>query len=648
MINIEQVQDSISFRIEKSNIKYITEYIEDLVVQDLLSSPQIGIDTETCNKDLQGMEYGLDPHLGRPRLLQLCPHHQNIIYVFDLAKLPERETQKLKYILSNVKALVGQNLRFEIKMLWGIGIDLTNCKKIYDTEVAEYVLSNGLKLKKSLKNLSDIYLNLDVSKELQVSDWSIENLSDDQLRYAALDALLVLPIKSRQIELGKQINKLFLEKEGKNIFDIMQIEFNFIKCIAALEFNGMFADINLWEKNLPEYEKILIDYELDILKQLPNTFKQKTFSGEYKFNKNISSPNQLLEDLKLLGVPTNSTSEGELKMLDTEKYPIIKSIDKYRKTNKIINTYLKPFRKYINQKTNRVHPSYFQLSSKTGRVQVKDPALYTIPRSKDFRQCFLGQNDYYLLDIDYSQIESRCTAVAANETRMLDIFNNDQDIYAATGALENGYEINEFLSFKNSENEKLKKIFKDARQGAKSEVLGLQYGMGVDRYRDYCEQTFNVKKTREKAEKERQTFLFSTYPGLPKWHKNTWKKWNGKYYIFNQTGRIYFNTKGIDYTFCINFPIQSVATDFFKIAASNIFDYLKDKYKVPPILNYLDILLVCSWHDALTFEGKKSVLEEEKSTIEQFMVNAAEECLDYKVKIKAEGVIEKDWYSAHA
>lgn len=625
------------------NYKYFRDEIPVEVIEDLRNTEIAGLDIETCNKDYSGMEYGLDPHRATPRLLQLTPEHKKVSYIFDLRYLPKHQLDILVDCIYNIRVVVIHNAVFELKMLWSIDIDLTNCKWIYCTQVAEYILTNGLDVRRSLKAVCLRYLDIELSKEEQVSNWSSEELTPEQLLYAALDSYYVLLIREKQLTKAIEFNTKYLSKASKtNIFNIFKIEFKFISYIAALEYNGLPFNLKLWQKNLPTLQQQIIEEELNILKLLPDCYKQTTFTGETKYSINISSNKQLLDQLQKLGVPTETTNEKDLTLLGISNYPILVHLFKYRGYYKIINTYLIPAETWINPATNRVHSNYFQLISKSGRVQVKNPSVFTIPRDRNFRECFVSnKEEEWFLDLDYAQVESRCTAVLANETKMLDIFNKDLDIYVATGADENNMTVEELLALKDSDH----KRFKDIRQTAKPEVLGLGFALGKLKYRDYLEQQFGIIKTLEEATEQRHRFLFITYPGLPKWHTATWKLWEGKDYIYNQNGRLYFGQ--IDYNFSINYGVQSIATDFFKQACGHIFDYLKSKYGLP-ILNKSPIYPVCYWHDAATFNGTKDVLEAEQPVIEQMMSKYAEEMLDHKVSIKAEGKVEKDWYLAHA
>lgn len=624
---------------------YIRDQITLDVIEDLNKCNRAGLDIESCNKDWNGMDYGLDPHRGTPRLIQLTPEHKKYTYIFDLYYLPKDQSNLLKKLLYNIKQLVIHNAVYEIKMLWSIDIDITNCN-LYCSMVAEYILTNGLGVSRSLKEVTNKYLGLDISKEEQLSDWSKPDLTIAQLRYAALDSYLVLPVREKQKELGYELNNKYLSKHSTaNIFKIFKIEFEFLPIIASLEYNGLPLDLSLWQRNLPTLQQQLIEEEVNILKLLPDAYQQRTFNNKTKYSLKISSNKQLLEQLLKLGVPTETTNEKDLTLLGISNYPVLVHLFKYREVSKIINTYLLKAPNWLNPVTNRVHPTYYQLGdrdSKSGRIQVKQPSIFTVPRDRSFRECFISnKEDEWFLDLDYAQVESRVTAVAANESKMLEVFNNNLDIYAATGAYENNLTVEELLSYKISNFEKFIAI----RQAAKPEVLGLGFGMGVDRYRDYLEQEFRVIKTREEAKEQRSRFLYQLYPRLPQWHKECWKIWEGKDYIFNQNGRIYFGQ--IDYAFSINYGVQSLATDFFKQACGQIYKYLKSKYGLP-ILNKSPIYFVCYWHDAATFNGKKEVLELEQPVIESMMSKYAEEMLDYKVKIKAEGKVEKDWYLAHA
>jgi DNA polymerase I-like protein with 3'-5' exonuclease and polymerase domains len=598
--------------------QYITESIPDDVIQAIRKESIVGCDTETT---------GLDPHKDRLRLLQIAV--PGTVYVFDFFKLSKDEIRKLEGIFKGKLSVILHNGIFDCQFLWKHDIDLSDANFIFDTMLASQIVHNGLALKHSLAAVVERELGQELSKEQQASDWSKADLSPEQLEYAALDVEILFPLRE----------KLFLELIYYELIEIAKIEFQNVWTLAALEYNGIYIDIDLWESNLPEYEAKIEELEKEILHNLPGVFVQPSFGRKSdKYSASINSPKQLLLKLQELGIPTESTSEGELKLLDSEQYPILELIDKYRKTCKLVGTYIKPYRQFINPVTNRIHPNIYQLGAYTGRIAATNPAILTIPRSNNFRRCFKGQGDNYYLDHDYSQIESRLTAVEAGEQKMLQIFNNDLDIYVATAADENSLTIEEFHALESS----IKKVM---RQGAKSEVLGLGFGMGALRYRNYCKEVFGIHKTLEEAKKQRNTFLYRTYPGLSEWHKKCTHNYEQKTQLTNRTGRL-FRGK-ITYNNAINYGVQSLATDIMKAALNNIYSHLKESYGVPPLFDRSPVFPVAYIHDQCTLEGEKAALEKEKEIIEKIMIETAEQMIDYQVRIKVDGSIGKDWAESH-
>lgn len=446
--------------------QYFTKNVPQEIIDRIDKAPILGLDIET--------NLHLNPHDkdGRIRTVQISLSKEEI-YIFDLFTLDSYEFLKTCF---KGKLVLGQSLKFETKWLWKYNIDLSDCKWLFDTEIAARVIFNdqresdwddeddsevlnAKKLKYSLKALCQRHLGIELEKELQTSDWGADILTDDQLEYAAYDVYYLWDLREVFLPLIREYN----------LVEICKIEFKHIFVSASLEYNGIYLDKEEWESYIPEYEQKILEINKILYKTLPRIYKQTVFYGDEKVSINLKSSKQLLSRLQEYGIPTQSTSDKELSLFDRNEYPILGIIKEKRTLEKHLSTYLQSFGKYIHPNTNRIHYDIFQLAAKTGRISATNPPMLTIPRNDKWRQCFKGQNNRCFLDIDYSQIESRLVAVEANEEKMLDIFNNNLDIYAATAAIENDIPINDFLEYKETK----PKYYKDLRQGAKSEVLGL-------------------------------------------------------------------------------------------------------------------------------------------------------------------------------
>ncbi len=611
--------------------------IKNQFEQDLLNNSDnvVGIDIEST---------GLDPHVNITRLIQICINKN--VYIFDMfyVKHLNKYFDEIKFTYG--KIFVGHNLKFDIQFLWKLGIDLSN-SQLFDTMITEQVLTNGkIGIKFDLKSVMLKYTRNELDKDEQLSDWSAVELTESQKKYAQYDCQHLPQLRE------KMLDRIKREKEiNPGIIKILKLEFDYIPVIATMEYNGVYLNKDKWLELLPKYETIA-KQNFDLIESnLYNMYTYVDFAGNKISSTSISSSSQLLRKLQELGIHTNSTNDKELKKLDTDKYPILNYINGYRKSKKIITSYLLNFPLLINPVTNRLHANLFQLGTKTARLAAHNPAIMTIPRTDEFRQCFEGQDGNKLFDADYSQIEARLSALAANEPRLLKIFEDDLDVYSAVAAMEQGVSIEEFNKLPNK---------KSLRQDAKSMVLGLCFGMGSVRYRDYCQESWGINRTLAEAKKTREKF-FMLFPELVKWHERCQMAWEDYGFspegeiikcLRNKNGRPYYQTMiknnpdSLQYSFAINFPIQSLAADIAKQGQILVFNYLKQYYGRVPLMGSTPIFQILFIHDEMLMEGDEDSLKLHKDKISELMVQAAITMTDNKVKFNADGGIGDNWSSA--
>jgi DNA polymerase I-like protein with 3'-5' exonuclease and polymerase domains len=590
------------------------------------------IDTETT---------GLDQHHPKTkvRLIQIYPSTLEVYYfdLFDQDK--EFVFEVINYINSkkNVR-WVGHNIKFDIKMLWKLGLNITKKDNIYDTMIMSQLLYNNLFYKHTLKECFQREFDIAIDKTEQSSDWS-KILTESQLEYASKDVYL----------LKKLFNKLRQKIIDNKLNYIAYLECNCIRIIAALEYNGQYINFEKWNSLREPYEKKKQEADDAIQELIVIKNEQLSFFDEYKEKINVSSSKEMLAQLKEKGVGIENTNADTLKILDTstlseEAKSLVENLLQYRNADKALSGFISPMNAHENLWTQRVHPNIFQLNNISGRVATKAPNLLNIPRSPEFRSCFEGQGDNWLLDIDYSQIEARLAAWKAEEKEFIELFKSGDDPYSAFAAKERNMTIEEFLAIP-------KEIRKPMRQSAKSAVLGLIYGMGAQRYKDYCKSQFNIDKTVDEATADRNRF-FELFPKLLTWHKKCWNHYNymavrkGEIKSIRNINNRILNGNDLGYSLTINFGIQSLATDIIKHAQVEIFDYLEKNYGLP-LFDRSPIFQIAYVHDQVTFEGKKEILEKEKEKITELLLKSADEMVNYGVPFKAEPNIGKNWAESH-
>ena len=359
----------------------------------------IGLDCETT---------GLDPHTSRLRLLQLTSPG-NPVYIFDFFQLTD--VSPLKGILESDAIVVGQNLKFDIQHLWKSGLTLS--QPIFDTMIANQLLVAGLTGKRSnLSALCEEYLGEAVDKESQTSDWSKLELTLTQLKYAAKDAFILLPL----------YEKLSNELEKAGLSNVARLEFEALPAIAEIEYNGMLIDRAKLAWKRWKVEEDLMQIEADLI-------------AEFKLpDINLSSPQQVKAALNRIGIDVESTGKQVLIPL-AGTYPVISKILEYRRLSKLLSNFLQTLPGHINSVTERCHPSLRQASTRTGRLACSNPNLQNIPRDGELRSCFVAAPGHRIIVADYGQIELKVLSEITQDRVMINAFNNGIDLHTLTASL---------------------------------------------------------------------------------------------------------------------------------------------------------------------------------------------------------------------
>ena len=459
-------------------------------------------------------------------------------------------------IEKNKHKAVGQNLKFDIPILSRHGIDLDNF--FADTMLMSYVL-NSTATRHGMDKLAEFYLNYSTvkykditgtaSKQINFSAVEVEIASN----YAAEDADVTL-------RLFNKLDKLLKDKPTQ-IKLLQEIEYPLVHVLSNVEMNGAKVD----KMKLANHSKELSKKIEDLSNQ---AFK---IAGE-EFN--LDSPKQLLvvlyEKLKLpilkktpKGQP--STNEETLQRL-AEEYEIPKIILQYRTLAKLKSTYTDSLIRIENSTTGRIHTSYQQAVTSTGRLSSTEPNLQNIPiktsEGRRIREAFVPEKGNVLISADYSQIELRIMAHLSKDKNLTHAFNNNLDIHSATAAEVFGVNLN--------------RVTQDQRRSAKAINFGLMYGMsafGLTRQLDI---------PRAEAQKYLDTY-FERYTGVKEYMENIKAKAKEDMYVETIMGRrLYLNEinaanglrRQAAERAAINAPLQGSAADIIKKAMIDINKFL--------------------------------------------------------------------------
>ena len=520
-------------------------------------------------------------------------------------------------IEKNKHKAVGQNLKFDIPILSRHGIDLDNF--FADTMLMSYVL-NSTATRHGMDKLAEFYLNYSTvkykditgtaSKQINFSAVEIEIASN----YAAEDADITLRL----------FNKLdtLLKDKPTQIKLLQEIEYPLVHVLSNVEMNGAKVD----KKKLANHSKELSKKIEDLSSQ---AFK---IAGE-EFN--LDSPKQLLvvlyEKLKLpilkktpKGQP--STNEETLQRL-AEEYEIPKIILQYRTLAKLKSTYTDSLIRIENPTTGRIHTSYQQAVTSTGRLSSTEPNLQNIPiktsEGRRIREAFVPEKGNVLISADYSQIELRIMAHLSKDKNLTHAFNNNLDIHSATAAEVFGVSLDE--------------VTQDQRRSAKAINFGLMYGMsafGLTRQLDI---------PRAEAQKYLDTY-FERYTGVKEYMENIKAKAKENMYVETIMGRrLYLNEinaanglrRQAAERAAINAPLQGSAADIIKKAMIDINKFLTKEMP--------EVKMIMQVHDELIFETPKQNSE----GVLQVMKKMMEEAVKLDIPLIAEAAIGENWNEAH-
>lgn len=537
-----------------------------------------------------------------------CPNQPSIKLVQDsIGKAIEKNKEKA----------VGQNLKFDIPILSRHGIHLD--KFHADTMLMSYVL-NSTATRHGMDKLASYYLDYETIKFSDVAGTASKQISFSEVdiavatNYAAEDADITL-------RLFNKLSSLLKGKKGQ-IKLLQEIEYPLVHVLAAVEQNGAKIDKNKLAAHSQELSEKISEL----------TSQAFAIAGE-EFN--LDSPKQLLEILyDKLQLPVlkktpkgqPSTNEETLQRL-SEEYDLPKIILQYRTLAKLKSTYTDSLIKIENPKTKRIHTSYQQAITSTGRLSSTEPNLQNIPiktaEGRRIREAFVPEKGNVLISADYSQIELRIMAHLSKDKNLTNAFNAGLDVHSATAAEVFGVS--------------LESVTEDQRRSAKAINFGLMYGMsafGLTRQLDI---------PRAEAQKYLDTY-FERYTGVKDYMANTKAQAKEDMYVETLMGRrLYLNEinaanglrRQAAERAAINAPLQGSAADIIKKAMIDINGFLKKE--IP------ETKMIMQVHDELIFETP----EKSADDVLNLMKNMMEAAVKLDIPLIADAAIGKNWNEAH-
>jgi DNA polymerase-1 len=525
----------------------------------------------------------------------------------------EQLKERLQKILTDKKIKkIAQNGKYDLIVLKNYGMDLSDID--FDTMIASYILSSNSR-GNNLDNLAFQELG---HQMMSYNDLVGKGRDKKKIEEVNLEKLAYY--SSEDADYTFQLKEIFSEKlkKEKKLEEVFEkIEMPLLNVLAYMEMAGVKIDSKFLKGLSEKFTKNLKDLEKKIYDQ----------AGASNFN--INSTQQLSKILfEKLKIPIKgikkttlgySTAAPELaKLYGT--HPIIPLIEEYREYTKLKNTYIDALPKLINKKTGRIHTSFNQTITSTGRLSSSDPNIQNIPIrteiGREIRKAFIAESGFDLLSADYSQIELRLVAEMSQDKNLIKAFKNNEDIHRRTAS----------LIF----NKDIKDIDYDERRFAKTINFGVIYGMGSNA----------LSRSLEISREEAKNFIdkyFKTFPSINEYIDRTLKFARENGYVKTEFGRrrylpeIISNQpmlKAAAERMAVNMPLQGTAADIIKLAMTKIFEEFN--------LNRdnKDLRMILQVHDELVFEIKEEKLKECAARIQDIMENVYKLNIPLKVDLK--------------
>ena len=545
---------------------------------------------------------------------------KNLIYVFvsadgkNIYYINDEELELIKDIISNEEIKkIGYNLKDDYLALKPYDIQLNNM--FFDIAIGEYLIDSKSSTSYECSDIAMKYLTKKIKskEELLGKGAKAKKFSDLELEELSTYFGEILNIVYNVYPI---MEKAFKEMDMEYLF--YDVEMPLVEVLGSMEYEGMAVDKNQLEELGNKFKEIISNLEEEIF----------TMAGE-KFN--INSPKQLgvilFEKLELpvikktkTGYSTNADVLEKLR----DKHEIIDKITEYRQIVKLNSTYVEGLSNIINPISGRIHSSFNQTITTTGRISSTEPNLQNIPvkteMGREIRKVFIAKDNCKLVDADYSQVELRVLAHMSDDEHMIDAFQHNMDIHSKTASQIFGVDINDVTSLQRSE--------------AKAINFGIVYGKT-----DFgLAQDLNIPVPKAKAYIES---YFANYDKIKVFMDEAIKNATDKGYaltIFNRRRYIpeinssNFMVRNQGKRFAMNAPIQGSAADIIKIAMVNVFTRLKDEN--------LKSRLILQVHDELIVEA----LEEEIDKVCSIVKEEMESAVNLQVHLDVDLNVGDSWF----
>lgn len=621
------------------------------------NSENFNLFKENCNTDsiiyLDIETSGLDPFSSKIYTIQIMFNDTEETYVFDLFSF---ENPKSIIELIKNKFIVGHNISFDAKMIkYHYKINLLN---LYCTQLAHVLINQGKLISQypSLEELVLEYCNVQLDKEVRESFYKngeIKSLTNEMLIYSALDVAYLKEIFNKQRELIKETDQV----------EIIKMECKIIPIVVSMELNGITLDKTIW--------RTMAQRAMDSAKEVAKEFKEQALDIVFS-KRSFANALELLDYLKVTEVKTkrdrsailsiteeNSMKEVAMKYFNPlsnaqalnfivnileinipntnektlnkvyNRHELIKQLVVFREVAKSANTYGEEFLNLINSITNKVHPSFNQLGTQTGRFSSSNPNAQNIPAESEYRSAFVADKGYKFICADYSQQELRVLAAICRDPILIKAFIEELDVHQNTAA---------YLFDKSYE-----EVTKDERSKGKALNFGVVYG--ISEYGLW--KNWNIPM--EEGKRYLNDFYFKVYVQYAafkdrvgemiytKGYSNTYfgrKRFYQKKVLYNDPYEMYKEKDSIIRR-GINHIIQGTSADITKLAMIDMYynnPFGEEKFKI--------LLQV---HDEILCMVSEEIAEEAKEFVASCMLKWEDEVLNGVVPSKIDIKIADYW-----
>lgn len=607
-------KNSILTRLEDLSYDYqLVDNKEEMAIlaEKLLAQNFFSLDTETTGIDpitaeLVGMSFSFAEN--QAFYVPVPANREEALTIVNIFKPAFENPDSLK---------IGQNIKYDLIMLANYGVTLKG--KMFDTMIAHYVLQP--ELRHGMDYLAEIYLKYETIKIEELigakgkKQGNMRDLAPEAVyKYACEDADVTLKLK--------QVLENELETNGvKKLFE--EIEMPLVPVLAYMERNGVRIDTDALKETSRHFTARMnqIEEEVHQLAGMEFNIASPKQVGEVLFDRL-----KIVEKAKKTKTGQYVTSEEVLESL-RGKHEIVGKILEHRGLKKLLGTYIDALPQLINPATGRIHTSFNQTVTATGRLSSSNPNLQNIPirneDGKEIRKAFIPDEGCEFFSADYSQIELRIMAHLSNDPHMIEAFQKDQDIHAATAAKI--YKV------------KLEEVTREQRNKAKTANFGIIYGISV----------FGLAERLNVDRKEAKALIdgyFENYPNVKAYMDQSIQEAREKGYIETIFKRKRYlpdiNSKnavvrGYAERNAINAPIQGSAADIIKVAMIRIYQRFQEEG--------IRSKMILQVHDELNF----SVLPEEKEKVQQIVISEMEAAYKMKAPLRADHGWGHNWLEAH-